>query len=138
VNSLILQTTTRVLVLVVVVFSFFMLLRGHNAPGGGFIAGLLAATAFSLHLLAFGAKKTRELLQIDLRLVVGLGLGASTLSGLIAVLRGQAFMTGQWLGAPLPALGKVGSVLLFDIGVYLAVFGTVLLILLSLGREETE
>lgn len=135
-NSLILRSCTRILVLVVVILSFFMLLRGHNLPGGGFIAGLLLATAFSLHLLAFGAQETRKLIRVDLRSVIGAGLFISVLSGCIGVLYGEAFMTGHWLAEPIPGIGKVGSVLLFDLGVYLAVFGTVLLILISLGKEE--
>ena len=135
-NSLILRSSSRVLVLVVVILSVFMLLRGHNLPGGGFIAGLLLATAFSLHLLAFGAKETRKLIRIDLRAVIGAGLFICVFSGCIAILYGEAFMTGHWLPEPIPGIGKVGSVLLFDVGVYLAVFGTVLLILVSLGKEE--
>lgn len=136
-NSLILRSSTRVLVLVVVILSFFMLLRGHNQPGGGFIGGLLAAGAFSLHLLAFGARETRALIRVDLRSVIGAGLFVSVLSGCIGILYGEAFMTGHWLPKPIPGIGKVGSVLLFDIGVFLAVLGTVLLILISLGKEES-
>ena len=121
---------------IVLVFSGFMLLRGHNEPGGGFIAGLLGAGAFSLHLLAFGEQKTSEVLRVDLRVVVGVGLMLSLLSGLWAVVLNQPFLTAQWVKGAVPGVGKLGTVLMFDVGVYLVVFGSVLLILMSLGKRE--
>lgn len=135
-NSLILQTSTRVLMSVVIIFSVFMLLRGHDHPGGGFIAGLLITGAFALHLLAFGNRKTRDLMRIDLRNLIGIGLLCSLVSGLWGVLRGFPFLTGQWLEQEVPGIGKIGSVLLFDLGVYFVVFGSLMLILMTLGRDD--
>ena len=116
-------------------FSLFMLLRGHNEPGGGFIGGLLAATAFALYALAFDAGQARRLLRVPPRLLIGLGLLLALASGCLAWTAGQPFMFGIWLPFTLPAELKLGSVLLFDVGVYLVVLGAALLVLLTLSEE---
>jgi multicomponent Na+:H+ antiporter subunit B len=112
-----------------------MLLRGHNEPGGGFIGGLLAVTAFALYALAFDAAQARRLLRVPPRLLVALGLLLAMGSGCIAWLAGQPFMLGLWLPFELPAGLKVGTVLMFDVGVYLVVTGASLLVLLTLFEE---
>jgi len=134
-NSLILRTTSRYLAVLLIVFSLFILLRGHNEPGGGFIGGLLAATAFALHGLADGPAAARRTLRINPRRLVGIGLLAALSSGLVAGLAGRPFLTGLWIPFKVPAIGKVGTVLLFDVGVYLTVLGAVLLVLLALMEE---
>jgi multicomponent Na+:H+ antiporter subunit B len=138
-DSLILRTTSNILMPLLVLFSLFVLLRGHNEPGGGFIGGLLAAAGLCLYLLAHGPAATRCLLRIDPRTLVGTGLLAALGSGLAAMLRGDAFLTGIWLKQPVPGIGKVSTVLLFDVGVYLVVAGTALLMVLMLAdRAEQE
>jgi multicomponent Na+:H+ antiporter subunit B len=137
-RSLILQTATRLLLPLLLLVSVLILLRGHNEPGGGFIGGLLAAGGLALYGLAFDAERTRRVLRVDPRLVIGVGLLASTLSGCLALFLGKPFLTGVWGSRPVPGIGKVSTVLLFDVGVYLVVAGTALLILLSLGRGEDE
>ncbi|MEM6459286.1 MAG: Na+/H+ antiporter subunit B [Planctomycetota bacterium] len=134
-NALVLQTTARLVVLLLVVFSVLVLLRGHNEPGGGFIGGLLCGLAFATHALSFGVRATRRLMRIDPLRLLGVGLILAAGSGLPAMFRGQAFMTGQWLGS-VPGIGKVGSVLVFDVGVYLVVLGAAMLILTGLMGEE--
>jgi multicomponent Na+:H+ antiporter subunit B len=117
-------------------FSFFLLVRGHNEPGGGFVGGLVAATAFALVLLGEGLPVARRLLRIDPLALVAAGLLLALLSGASALLRGAPFMTGLWLKFPLPVLGKVGTPVVFDAGVYLVVLGIVLAILFALAEEE--
>ena len=134
-NSLIFQTTTRALTPLLLAFSFFMLLRGHNEPGGGFIGGLLAVTAFALYAMAFDAGQARKLLRVPPRLLIGVGLLLALTSGCLGWLIGQPFMVGVWLPMSLPSELKLGSVLLFDIGVYLVVLGAALLVLLTLSEE---
>jgi multicomponent Na+:H+ antiporter subunit B len=134
-KSLILQTASRYLMLLLVFFSVFMLLRGHNEPGGGFVGGLLIAGAFALYALAYEAKAARRLLRLDPRSIVGGGLITTAGSGFAAVWGGQPFLTGQWLPYPIPFLGKLGTVFFFDLGVYLVVLGTTLLVLLTLVEE---
>ena len=134
-NSLVFRTATRAVTPLLLAFSLFMLLRGHNEPGGGFIGGLLAVTAFALYALAFDARQARALLRVSPRTLTAIGLVLVVASGCLAWLAGQPFMLGLWLPFDLPAELKLGTVLLFDIGVYLVVLGAALLVLLTLSEE---
>lgn len=134
-NSYILKTATRFLLPLLLLFSFFLLYRGHNEPGGGFVGGLVASAAFALYTIAFTVREARQMLRASPRLLIGLGLLIAGASGLIAVAMGHPFMTGMWLPWELPALGKLGTPLLFDIGVYFVVVGVVLMIVFSLAEN---
>ncbi len=122
-NSLILRTTTMLLITILLLFSVFLLLRGHDLPGGGFIGGLTAAAAVALYVLAFGAQAANEMVRVRPRALLGFGLTAAVVAGLIAVLFGTPFLTGHWLIIDLPGSAevKLSTVLLFDVGVYLVV-----------------
>ena len=139
-DSLILRTATRLLMPLLLLFSFFELLRGHNEPGGGFVGGLLAAGSLCLYLLAHGPEATRRVLHIDPRALIGGGLLAALGAGLAPLFQGRPFLTGLWVKQPVPGIGKISTVLLFDLGVYLVVAGTTLLMVLTLsdrgGGEE--
>ncbi len=137
-NSLILQTTARLLQPLLILFSIFLLLSGHNTPGGGFTGGLMAAAAFGLYAIAYDVPTTRQALRVEPRLLIGAGLLTAAASGVVSLAAGQPFMTGQWGYVPLPGLGNVdvGTPLLFDLGVYLVVLGITLLIVFSLAEEE--
>ena len=134
-RSLILRTASRYLMVLLVLFSIFILFRGHNEPGGGFVGGLLIAGAFALYALAYEAEAARRLLRFDPRTIIGVGLVTAAGSGLVAVWDGQPFLTGLWLPYPIPFLGKLGTVFFFDLGVYLVVLGTTLLVLFTLEEE---
>jgi multicomponent Na+:H+ antiporter subunit B len=134
-NSLILRSATRLISLLLVVFSVFVLIRGHNAPGGGFIGGLLTTTAMALHMLAFGVHETYRLMRINPRVLIGVGIAASMASGSFALMAGRPFMAAVWMTTPVPGIGKVGTVLMFDLGVYLVVIGAALTIMLGLAEE---
>ena len=136
--SLILRTGARFLVVLLVLFSIFELLRGHNEPGGGFIGGLLAASGFALYMLAYDVEAARGLLHANPLTVVGVGLTIAIASGAAAIAAGRPFLTGLWYGDPIPGIGKVSTVLGFDIGVYLVVLGTALLIVFTLAETEEE
>jgi multicomponent Na+:H+ antiporter subunit B len=136
VPSLILRAGAGFLVPLMLVFSVFLLVRGHNEPGGGFVGGLVAATAFALVLLAHGLGTARQLLRLDPLTLVAAGLLVALASGLPPLLDGGPFMAGRWLGAPLPVVGKLGSPVVFDVGVYLVVLGIVLTILFALAEGE--
>lgn len=133
-TSLILRTATRFMLPLLLLLSVFLLLRGHNEPGGGFSGGLVAAAAFALYALAFGVPAARQSLRVDPHRLIAVGLLVAAGSGGLALLRGQPWMTGQWVRLPLPGLGEValGTPLGFDVGVYLAVLGVTLLIVLTL------
>ncbi|MFW7377283.1 MAG: Na+/H+ antiporter subunit B [Oligoflexus sp.] len=134
-NSIILKTASRFLVILVILFSIYSLLRGHNEPGGGFIGGLLLAGAYALYGLTHGNAAVLQLLPYNPRTLIGIGVCISIVSGLIGLFFGEGFLAAMWLPAPLPGIGKAGTVLMFDIGVYLTVFATTLLIILSLAED---
>ena len=135
-KSLILSTAIRYLLPLLFIFSIFILLRGHNDPGGGFIGGLVAAAAFSLNTIAFGVQPTRQLLRVSPQNLISVGLLIAVCSGLYSLLIGRAFMTGIWGTRVYPAVGKLGTPVFFDIGVYLVVIGVTLTIIFAL-REES-
>jgi len=134
-TSVILSTAIRLLLPLLLLFSVFMLLRGHNEPGGGFVGGLVAAAAIALYALAEGPEEARRLLKLEPRSLIASGLTLALASGILPLFSGEPFLTGLWLPWPLPVLGYVGTPLLFDLGVYLLVAGMALLIILSLMEE---
>lgn len=138
-NSLILRTATRFALPLMLLFSVVVLLQGHNKPGGGFIGGLVASAALALHALAFEAASTRRMIGIDLRTMIGAGLVIALASGFVPVALGRPFMTGMWtsvsIGGGDPI--KVGTPLLFDLGVFILVIGvTQLMVLTFLESQE--
>ena len=136
-TSLILSTASRLLLPLFLAFSIFILLRGHNEPGGGFVGGLVAAAAFALHAIAYDVEKTRTLLAINPRGLIVLGLFLASSSGMISLFIGEPFLTGQWVKISFGSIGELdlGTPLFFDIGVYLTVIGVTLTIILSLAEE---
>jgi len=137
-TSLILRTATRYLFPIIMLFSVYVLLRGHNEPGGGFVGGLAAASAYTLYALAFDVTTARTLLRIDSRTLIGLGLLLSTVSGLISFFLNQPFMTSLWAKIKIsPEFTLVLSTpLFFDIGVYCVVLGVTLTIILALADSD--
>lgn len=131
--SLILRVASRLLVPVLLLFSVFMMLRGHNLPGGGFVGGLVAASAFVLYALAAGVRGARDVLRVEPHTLLGVGLACAYGAGVLALVLGKPFLTGLWWEPHLPVLGHlhIGSTLLFDLGVMLVVVGTVLLMVFS-------
>ena len=134
--SLILSTAIRYTLPLMIVFSVFILLRGHNEPGGGFVGGLVASAAFALYSFTNNLSEVRRALRVEPRTLIGVGLLVAVSSGALSLFRGLPFMTGWWYPDPLPVIGKVGTPFIFDIGVYLVVIGVTLLIIFSLTEEE--
>ena len=134
-TSSILQTATRLLMPLLLLFAVFLLLRGHNQPGGGFVGGLVVAASFVLYSIAFGVDAARRALLVRSSTLLGIGLLVALVSGLPGVVLGQPFMTSMWTTI---ALGltelDIGTPLIFDIGVFLAVIGVVLTIVFTLAE----
>jgi multicomponent Na+:H+ antiporter subunit B len=120
------------------IFSFFLLLRGHNEPGGGFVGGLVAAAAYALYLIANGLDNAKKLLRIEPIYLIAFGLLLAIISAILSVFSGEEFMTALWTKNDIPALGKVGTPLLFDLGIYFLVLGIVLKIIFSLAEEDNR
>jgi len=134
--SVILSTASRYLLPLMLIFSFFLLLRGHNEPGGGFVGGLVAAAAYALYLIANGVEEAKKLLKAEPIKLIAMGLLHAIISAFISVISGQDLMTGVWAKNEFPVIGKVGTPLLFDLGVYFLVLGIVTKIIFSLAEED--
>lgn len=136
-NSILLKSTAKFLLPGMLLFSFFLLLRGHNLPGGGFSGGLVAASAFALYGLAFGRDGVQKILQVHPVVLIGYGVMAAVLSGILSVLGGQIFLEALWFELLMDngESFKVGTPLIFDVGVYLVVIGGVMAIILALQEE---
>ena len=134
-TSLILATATRYLLPLLLLYSIFLTVRGHNEPGGGFVGGLVAAAAFALYAIAYGVAAARRSLRVEPRLLMGGGLLTALASGVPALLGGWPFMTGLWGTFAVPVFGKLGTPLLFEAGIYLVVLGMTLTVIFTLAEE---
>jgi len=130
--SVILRTAARLLVPLILLFSVFLLLRGHNETGGGFIGGLVAGISFALYAIAYGTAASRESLRATPPRLMAVGLGIAVLSGVLPLFMGGALLEGLWVKWPL----KVGTPVLFDVGVYLLVIGLTLMIVYELEEHN--
>lgn len=141
-NSLILRAATRLLTGLILIFSIYLLLRGHNLPGGGFVGGLLGGIAFALYGMAFGTDAVRRTLKVDPRAIALFGVLAATAAGILPAFADRPFLTGLWhfIGATPdnPKGLPLGTALLFDIGVYLVVSGAIVTMMLGLEDEDRE
>ncbi|MCB1772570.1 MAG: monovalent cation/H+ antiporter subunit A, partial [Gammaproteobacteria bacterium] len=135
-HPLIMATFSRLLLPLALLVAIFVLLRGHNLPGGGFIAGLITAVALITQYLANGIAWTRPRMGARLHPLIGVGLMIATLTGLASWLFGYPFLTSTFTYLHWPLVGKfeVASAMLFDLGVFLVVVGVTLVILLRLGH----
>ncbi len=131
----IMASLTRLLLPLALLVSFFIFLRGHQLPGGGFIAGLVTAVALIMQYLANGVSWTQARLPAHLHGIMGTGLLVATGTGLVAMALGYPFLTSTFDYFHWPLVGEVelASALAFDLGVYLVVVGTTLLVLIHLG-----
>lgn len=134
-RSLILKTASRYLLPMLLIFSVYLLLRGHNEPGGGFVGGLVSAAGFALYGFASGMPEARRALLAEPHDLIAGGLLITITSGLLAFFRNSPLLTGLWADVEIPVIGKLGTPLLFDVGVYLLVVGVTLMIIFSLDEE---
>ncbi len=137
-EDVILQTATKVIVFIVLIFGVYVFFSGHHEPGGGFIGGLITASAIVLLLMAFDVKTVRDNLPVDFKLVGAAGILIMILSGAASMLFGEAFLFQTFTEVDLPVFGptELATAVLFDVGVYLAVVGTALTIILSISEDK--
>ena len=131
-SSLILRTVVPLLVSLMIVYSIYVLFRGHNLPGGGFIGGLIAASALALYMISDGPAQVRKALRIHPISIAGLGLVTASLSGILSFFVGKPFLTGLWWLPENIEIHIIATPVVFDIGVYLVVTGTITAIALAL------
>jgi multicomponent Na+:H+ antiporter subunit B len=138
-NTLIFRTIAPVLTALMLLFSVFVLLRGHNEPGGGFIGGLIAASALAIFGIARGTAAVRHAIVFHPLSIAGAGLLMSCLAGVISILFAVPFMTGLWIYPEIAGVEvPLSSVMLFDIGVYFVVVGAITSIALALEEREVD
>lgn len=139
-RSTILATSVDVVFHTALVFSLFLLFRGHNAPGGGFVGGLVAGAAFVLRYVDGGSAALRRTIPLPPTALLGGGLAIALATGMLPWLDDGELLDQRDWSVDLPLLGtvKAGTTLLFDVGVYAVVAGLVLALLRTLGAEEGD
>lgn len=130
----------RLLLPIALVVSFYLFMRGHNQPGGGFVAGLVMSVAFILQYMVAGTQWVEAQMSLRPMRWMGFGLFSATLTGLGALFAGYPFLTTHTWHLSLPVLGDIhiASALFFDVGVYAMVVGSTLLMLTALGHQSVR
>jgi multisubunit Na+/H+ antiporter MnhB subunit len=136
-QSVILEIAARHFLRILIIVSVLVLYIGHNMPGGGFIGGLILGSAFVIYAMAFGVEETRAVLRFNPLSFISTGLLLALGSGIVAIFSGQTFLTGQWFELfPNSKFAlKLGTPLLFDVGVYFTVAGMLTLVVFSIKGE---
>lgn len=140
-NTIILQVANRIVVPLSLVFSMFIYFKGHQTPGGGFVAGLVAAVGLIVHRMSDGGESLKRMLPVPERAFIAIGLTLALATGLGGLVAGLPFMTsnhgfihlptttGQWMEV------EWATVMVFDFGVFLVVTGVVVGMIGTLSRE---
>lgn len=132
-STLIFRTVAPLITLVMLVFSAFVTLRGHNDPGGGFIGGLIAASAIAIYGIAMGPDAARRALKADPLAYAGFGVAIAGLSGMLSLAFERPYLTSLWAEFSIgEAAVALSTPMVFDIGVYFVVLGTISAIALAL------
>ncbi|MEQ8367339.1 MAG: MnhB domain-containing protein, partial [Roseicyclus sp.] len=135
-HPLMMVVVTRVLMPIAVMVGIYIFLRGHNEPGGGFVAGLVIAIALLMQYMASGFAWTQERKKVEYHTMIGLGVVIAGLTGVGSWLSGTPFLTSAYTYVHLPPIEEfeLATAMLFDLGVFLTVLGAVMLMLYSLSR----
>lgn len=136
----ILSTVAQTILPLTLLVSTFIFLRGHNAPGGGFIAGLVTAAALLLVYIARGVDWTQQRLSFLFQPIAVAGVGIAALTGLGSFVFGVPFLTSSYAHLHIPLIGDIelATAMLFDLGVYVTVVGSTLMMLANLGKLTTR
>lgn len=137
INDVILQTVTRVVVFIIFTLAIYLFFSGHNNPGGGFVGGLVLASAFVLLFLAFDTETILQGMPIDFKRVAAFGAFLAVITGVGSFLWDAPFLSQTFAFFDLPIVGEIelATVTIFEAGVALAVVGTVVTIILSISGD---
>ncbi|MGI6469394.1 MAG: Na(+)/H(+) antiporter subunit B [Syntrophomonadaceae bacterium] len=137
-NDVILRTVTKVAAVIILTFSIHLFISGHHFPGGGFIGGLTFTAAITLLFLVYGIDTIRKNVSADFKAVAAIGVLISALTGVGGMMAGKPFLYQSSGSVNLPFLGDtiLATAVLFDVGVALAVIGTALTIITSIGDDR--
>ncbi|XID94551.1 Na(+)/H(+) antiporter subunit B [Paenibacillaceae bacterium WGS1546] len=133
-----LQSATKILVFIIMTFSVYILFAGHHNPGGGFIGGLITASALVLLYIAFDLQSVRDIVPVDFNRLAALGVIVSVLTGAASFLFDAPFLTQAFDYFDLPVLGttELATAVIFDLGVYMAVIGTTMTIITTISEDQ--
>ena len=138
-RTVIFRSIAPYLTSLMVLFSIFVLLRGHNEPGGGFIGGLIAASALAIYGIACGVAPVRRAIYFHPMAISAFGLFMSAMAGVLSMFAGVPYMSGLWIYPHLFGVEiALSSVLIFDVGVYLVVVGAISSIALALEERDRD
>lgn len=137
-NNLILKSTSSIIIFILFGFALYLLLAGHNSPGGGFVGGLTTSAAVLLMFMAYGEKTVKKVLPFNFIFLIPLGLLIAILTGLGALVFNVPFLTQTFGSFSLPLIGEIelATAMLFDLGVYFTVFGTTMTIILTIANDQ--
>ncbi len=137
INEVILQSVSRVVVFIILTLALYLFFSGHHAPGGGFVAGLVLASAFILILLAYDVETLKSGIPLNFKLVAATGALIVLISGILSVIFGHSFLYQSFFQIDLLLLGKItiSSVTFFELGVALTVLGVVITVILSISED---
>lgn len=137
-NDVMLQTATKVVTFIILMFAVHIFFAGHYTPGGGFVGGLLTTSAIVLLMLSFDIATVKKILPINYVTMTAIGLLISLATASGAIIFDVPFFTHAFGYFDLPLFGKTSlhSAMLFDAGVYLVVVGVTMTIIQTIGEDE--
>ncbi|MCC3357918.1 Na(+)/H(+) antiporter subunit B [Bacillus sp. REN16] len=137
-NDVIIRSVTKVAVIIIFTFAINLFISGHHHPGGGFIGGLTFSAGLVLLFLTYDIETVRKNLPLDFKVVAAIGVLIAVGTGFGSMLFGAPFLTQTYGYIELPVFGEteIASAVLFDVGVALAVIGTSLTIIMSIGDDR--
>ncbi|ERN54674.1 MULTISPECIES: Na(+)/H(+) antiporter subunit B [Alkalihalophilus] len=137
-NDVLLHSVTRVVTFIILAFSVYLFFAGHNNPGGGFIGGLMTASALLLMYLGFDMKSIKKAIPFDFTKMIAFGLLLAIVTGFGGLLVGDPYLTQYFEYYQIPILGEteLTTALPFDLGIYLVVVGIALTIILTIAEDD--
>lgn len=137
-NDLILSTMVSGIAYIIIIFAFFLFWTGHNAPGGGFVAGLMLAAVVVLLYVSFGSSFMQNTLRFDFKYLIAIGLSLALGCGIGGIIAGQPFLTHTFTTLHLGFFGELelATATIFDLGVFLTVTGGCVTIITSIGESR--
>lgn len=137
-NDLILRTTTSLIAFLLLGFAFYLLMAGHNSPGGGFVGGLITSGAILLMYMAYGEKTAKKIFPINFITLIPIGLATALLTGAGSFLFNVPFLSQTFRHFSIPFFGEIelATAMIFDIGVFLTVVGVMITIILTIANDQ--
>lgn len=137
INDVILKTVTKFVVFIILTMAVYLFFSGHNSPGGGFVGGLVLASAFVLLFLAFDVETIKKGIPFDFKLVAAFGVLLAISTGLGSFFFDEPFLTQTFAYFNIPYFGEteLATITIFEAGVALTVVGVIVTIILSISED---